>query len=82
MSPKFSSDGHLAWWPQPSAYECVCVCVCEQVNVTSVEKGCEWSVDWKSTVESPFKILTYCTFKLFHGCIWALMARVKVMHLV
>lgn len=31
-------------------------CVCEQVNMTSVGKRSEWSVDWKSTVEMQVRI--------------------------
>ena len=45
----------------------VCECVCEWVNVTSVVKRLERSVDWKSTLEmqdrSPDQLIQMCTCK-------------------
>ena len=38
------SSWHLAWQPLPSVYKCVC----EQVNLTSIVKHFERSVDLKS----------------------------------
>ena len=49
LNPKLlqMNSWHLAWQPPPSVYECVC----EWVNVASIVKCFERSVDWKSSIK-------------------------------